>query len=132
MDKVIYFKDVGLWYLPDADSVPSGGTCNLGAEMLQFVESSEGKRINIRDKCCMRERYWLLDGGAAGKKKTVAIDSGGLAQDSSEEGDFPQEADQKKAGAKQAKSKQKGKGSGSKEKTREKQKQKRKKSSGRF
>lgn len=58
VDKVIYFKDVGLWYLPDTDSGSIGQTCNIGSKMLEYATSSSGKRVNIREKCCLRDRYW--------------------------------------------------------------------------
>ena len=69
VDKVIYFKDVGLWYLPDADSRPNGPTCNVGSNMLAYATSSSGKRVNIREKCCLRERYWPTDETVTAKKK---------------------------------------------------------------
>eukprot|EP01036_Dinobryon_divergens_P022081 gene22081-30316_t len=68
VDKVIYFKDVGLWYLPDADSRPNGPTCNVGSNMLSYATSSSGERVNIREKCCLRERYWPTDETVQAKK----------------------------------------------------------------
>ena len=72
VDKVIYFKDVGLWYLPDADSRPNGPTCNVGSNMLSYATSSSGERVNIREKCCLRERYWPTDETVQAKKKAPA------------------------------------------------------------
>lgn len=50
VNKVVYFKDVGLWFLPDVNS------CRLTDNMLEKVKSS--KDDNIRDRCCQRQLYW--------------------------------------------------------------------------
>lgn len=84
VDKVIYFKDIGLWYLPDTiiqatssnvvynmirsrTSVAGRSThnikdvCNNGDDMLQYTQSLDGRVQPIRDKCCNREKYWPKD-----------------------------------------------------------------------
>lgn len=50
-NKIVYFKDVGLWYLPDNHE---GGTCHKASAMSTFIKSG-GK---IRDECCKRDKYW--------------------------------------------------------------------------
>jgi hypothetical protein len=51
-NKVVYFKDVGLWFLPDDDD-----TCLAGDSMLQYaMRAKKGQRILSR--CCQRTRYW--------------------------------------------------------------------------
>ena len=52
-DKLIYFKDMGLWYLSETQPVCS----SKGDSMLEFARI-HGSRKTIRDKCCMRDRYW--------------------------------------------------------------------------
>jgi hypothetical protein len=52
-NKIVYFKDVGLWYLPDKDPV-----CSKGSDMFK---ETQVKRVNIRDRCCQRDRYWPVD-----------------------------------------------------------------------
>jgi len=56
-NKVLFFKDVGLWYLPDNDDV-----CSKGSAMLSYHDQNKGEeavgRSVVRDKCCMRDRYW--------------------------------------------------------------------------
>lgn len=53
-NKVVYFKDVGLWYLPDDE------VCNNGEKMLHY-QLMYGNHKSLRDKCCMRDRYWPAD-----------------------------------------------------------------------
>lgn len=65
VDKVVYFKDMKLWYLPDpaatsasTESSRGGGdVCNDGRSMLRYA-ATEGRRVSIRDRCCKRDRYW--------------------------------------------------------------------------
>lgn len=74
MNKVVYFKDIGLWYLPDSPEKGSiqEDTCNSGKSMLKYALSHSKNNVgggvqeskeqgNIRDKCCMRDRYWPVD-----------------------------------------------------------------------
>eukprot|EP01032_Pedospumella_encystans_P023021 gene23021-26075_t len=54
VDKVIYFKEMGLWYLPDNRDV-----CNAGKEMLHYALTyGHTSTASIRDKCCLRGKYW--------------------------------------------------------------------------
>jgi len=57
VDKVVYFKEMGLWYLP---GTPARGkdVCNSGKDMLQYALSYAKSGASIRDKCCMRDNYW--------------------------------------------------------------------------
>lgn len=48
-NKLVYFKDIGLWYLPEGEDV-----CSSGPAMLDFAVN-KGK---VRDRCCLRDRYW--------------------------------------------------------------------------
>lgn len=58
VDKVVYFKEMGLWYLPNA--VDHGkDVCNNGKDMLQYALSyGHTSSASIRDKCCLRANYW--------------------------------------------------------------------------
>lgn len=57
-NKVVYFKDIGMWYLPD-----SRAECNSGKEMRNFMSQHKGVDSfpNIRDRCCLRNKYWPKD-----------------------------------------------------------------------
>lgn len=62
VDKVIYFKEMGLWYLPGASTAGRKDTCNDGRAMLEYaLIYGQGNNANIRDKCCMRGNYWPPD-----------------------------------------------------------------------
>lgn len=52
-DKLVYFKDMGLWYLAENQPVCE----SKGDSMLKFARI-HGPRKSIRDKCCRRELYW--------------------------------------------------------------------------
>ena len=59
-NKLVYFKDVGLWYVKDPSE---NRECSNGAEMLKFdimnsVLKGGGPKT---DQCCMREKYWPKD-----------------------------------------------------------------------
>jgi hypothetical protein len=65
VDKVVYFKDMKLWYLPEAYSRGIlGGKkdyCNDGKSMLEYsliYGQQAGNQAGIRDRCCVRSRYW--------------------------------------------------------------------------
>ena len=64
-NKIVYFKDVGLWYLPDGKK-----ECTDGKAMLKY-EVKERRKIGkalpekgdssvVRDHCCMRKAYFKL------------------------------------------------------------------------
>ena len=58
-NKVVYFKDVGLWYIPDNHDV-----CNDGSSMISYAITYNQNRKSssfMRDKCCMRKNYWPVD-----------------------------------------------------------------------
>ena len=64
-DKVKYFKELGMWFLPTADSYNSKASaalqaeCEVPASMLSWVNvgrKSEGNR-NIREHCCQLGDY---------------------------------------------------------------------------
>lgn len=54
VNKVVYFKEIGLWYLPEDNS------CTAADQMLSLAElaSKEGTANHIRNKCCLRSKYW--------------------------------------------------------------------------
>jgi hypothetical protein len=61
VDKVVYFKEMGLWYLPAAQDGRGGGSrdvCNSGKDMLQYALTYGKGSASIRDKCCLRGKYW--------------------------------------------------------------------------
>eukprot|EP01038_Epipyxis_sp_PR26KG_P009477 gene9477-12768_t len=56
VDKVVYFKDIGLWYLPEVNEV-----CNNGKSMIRYASEQskrKGSQDLMRNKCCAREKYW--------------------------------------------------------------------------
>jgi hypothetical protein len=50
-NKVVYFKEVNLWYLPDSD------TCSNPSSLAQTSLTLESDK-NMRDFCCVRDKYW--------------------------------------------------------------------------
>lgn len=59
---MVFFKEIGLWYLPDQDPV-----CNSGRKMIDYaaIETSKKARshvrdssYNIRNKCCITSKYF--------------------------------------------------------------------------
>eukprot|EP01031_Cornospumella_fuschlensis_P037843 gene37843-45971_t len=52
-NKVVYFKDVDLWYLPDEQSL-----CENGGAMLDYALRYHKRGPSILDKCCQRQKYW--------------------------------------------------------------------------
>ena len=58
VDKVVYFKEMGLWYLPNAVPGARKDTCNSGKDMLQYALTYGKGSAPIRDKCCLRGNYW--------------------------------------------------------------------------
>jgi len=58
VDKVIYFKDMKLWFLPGKGRARATDTCNEGRLMLQYALTSGRGPAKIRDKCCLRGNYW--------------------------------------------------------------------------
>jgi hypothetical protein len=71
VDKVKYFKEMGLWFLPPASSSRSPDVCNAGKDMLQYALMNSAGRGSIRDKCCIRTSYWPPD-PEAGKEIIMA------------------------------------------------------------
>jgi hypothetical protein len=57
VNKVVYFKEIGLWYLPEEK------TCNIADDMLRSVKNSAAKEKDntIRHRCCQRDNYWPVD-----------------------------------------------------------------------
>ena len=55
-NKVVYFKDVGLWYLPDDSDAEKGKTCTNAPSMLKYIQGLPSE--TIRDLCCNRDLYW--------------------------------------------------------------------------
>ena len=58
-EKVTYFQETGLWYLPDEE------VCLEAKVMHNFImESTKAGQVqdpradSIRNRCCLRERYW--------------------------------------------------------------------------
>jgi len=66
VDKVVYFKDIGLWFLPGASKLQHANTdtCTEGRQMLNYAVTQGRGSANIRDKCCLRGRYWPHEGAA--------------------------------------------------------------------
>ena len=66
VDKVIYFKEMGLWFLPGEAQRGHKDTCNNGKYMLEYaLVYGKATNANIRDKCCLRSNYWPPDETAA-------------------------------------------------------------------
>jgi hypothetical protein len=68
-DKVKYFKEIKLWYLPD--DIPEEKVCNSGSMMLDYAAESvrkakaAGKKPfedakAIKNRCCKRDLYWKV------------------------------------------------------------------------
>lgn len=53
-NKLVYFKDVGLWYLPETDDV-----CTVPTSMLSYT--LEASNRDILDRCCLKDLYWPPD-----------------------------------------------------------------------
>ena len=54
LNKIVYFKNTNIWYVNENITL-----CNDGAALNKYassLSSSSGK--NVRDKCCVRSRYW--------------------------------------------------------------------------
>jgi len=61
-NKVVYFKEIGLWYLSEQPA------CNMGSKMLVHSlekknewtnkNHGQGSPESIRNLCCMRDAYW--------------------------------------------------------------------------
>lgn len=61
-NKVVYFKEIGLWYVNEQP------TCNMGSKMLVHAlekknqwyarDHGAGSPESIRNLCCMRDAYW--------------------------------------------------------------------------
>lgn len=54
VNKVVFFKEVGLWYLPDSPS------CIQPQTLLEYNTGTlrNGKVDDIKTRCCLRDRYW--------------------------------------------------------------------------
>jgi len=54
-NKLVYFKEIKLWYVKENDDV-----CNVAPKMLQhaFLEGERGVKQAVMSRCCMKERYW--------------------------------------------------------------------------
>ena len=65
VDKVKYFKEIGLWYIPDTHKSPQ---CTQSRHMISWaVDSIAGQKkvkkgAKILDNCCDRTKYWSYDG----------------------------------------------------------------------
>lgn len=57
VDKLVYFKDLGLWYLPDEEKNP---VCSQGSSMLAHVAADKkaADKQSLLDRCCQRQLYW--------------------------------------------------------------------------
>ena len=59
-NKVIFFKEINLWFVSNSKS------CSSGAEMISTVTNlyTQSKQKNniksMKDQCCMRTSYWNL------------------------------------------------------------------------
>jgi hypothetical protein len=49
-NKVVYFKEVKLWYLPELQQ------CNDGKFMRSIINRQDNTAI--RNQCCQRQLYW--------------------------------------------------------------------------
>jgi hypothetical protein len=53
-NKLVYFKDIGLWYLSENDP-----TCLSAANMMESWSKAPEK--SLLDRCCQRHKYWPSD-----------------------------------------------------------------------
>ena len=58
-NKVVYFKDIGLWFLPDKEQ-DSESTCSAANHMLAYSLQAP-QTGKLLDRCCVRERYWAKE-----------------------------------------------------------------------
>ena len=78
-NKLVYFKEIGLWYVTERDDV-----CNAAPKMLQYalIEGQRGNANAVRNRCCTRERYWqALGTPPPGGSPTVAPETGKKGKD---------------------------------------------------
>jgi Nucleotide-diphospho-sugar transferase len=58
-EKVTYFQETGLWYLPDEDVCLEAKVMhNLIMETTKAGQVQGLRADSIRNRCCLRERYW--------------------------------------------------------------------------
>ena len=69
-NKLVYFKEIKLWYVKENDPV-----CNAAPKMLQhaFLEAETGGKNGVMNRCCAKERYWQ----ALGTPPPVVASKGG-------------------------------------------------------
>jgi len=65
VNKIVYFKDSKLWYLPEADVSP---VCTDGKHLNTYAAGAGAGGRSARDMCCQRQRYWWHNATAAGGK----------------------------------------------------------------
>lgn len=65
-NKVVYFKDVKLWFLsPDNAVCAKGSDIQHGVQTMLLISQQKGEvesSKTIRDQCCHRQAYWDLQG----------------------------------------------------------------------
>ena len=60
VNKVVFFKEMGLWYVPDSAS------CSQGQHMLTSILNN--KYWSVMDNCCIRKNYWKSEEGLESTK----------------------------------------------------------------
>lgn len=65
VNKIVYFNNTGLWYLPEADVSP---VCTDGKHLNTYAAGAGAGGRSARDMCCQRQRYWWHNATAAGGK----------------------------------------------------------------
>jgi hypothetical protein len=63
VNKVVFFKEIGLWYVPESDQ------CTQGKDMLQSIYMNSA--WSIKDACCMRKNYWPKEEIGEGADKAL-------------------------------------------------------------
>lgn len=59
VDKVVYFKEMGMWYVNDAGK-DATATCSSGRSLLSAAIRMQQERggETVMDACCQRKLYW--------------------------------------------------------------------------
>ena len=65
VNKIVYFKNTKIWYLPDNRTLCSDGRAMHKYAADAATAATGGAKKGLRDVCCQRERYWWKNATAA-------------------------------------------------------------------
>ena len=63
VDKVVYFKELDLWYLPEESECLDGPVMHTNAAISSRRSVAAGMKVDagqdsMRNRCCQRQKYW--------------------------------------------------------------------------